>query len=470
MMEERIMKKYLFIFAALSACLAVSCNKGISTEETVNNDETPQAIMKTVTITATINDGIDELTKTSYSNTGVFSWTAGDQITVLGDDYNLYTFTANSTGATSTFTGTMPDGVGLGDRAHFPADAGHDVDGYKFCIPSSKDISAHPSADIPMVGEKAGTIYNFAHCCGATQLIIDNIPSKFVKLQISISHPSLKLSGTYDIFTSGGYYRWNPVATEVAAEKTFIRKVAVSDNKASIYIPYASEGDWWGTNTLSVIGYDSESNPTTLVSGKDMKSIGTVARAHIKPLKPLALNKLAFIDWSDAGVASYTVSYGGSSMRILDWKGYSDDYYVYLQFRINKAKIAYDDGLSTYDSSDASYIYVGFDLNPSTGTSASGGIQGSVWDALAFVRPFTGSTKGTIEFKDGDDPSSYFQNPVGSSTGKKVTTRGYIDGDNAYVAIAIPRSILGSPSSGSTIDIQAAMNYYYTDTGTLTLK
>lgn len=456
------MKKYAFIIAALSACLTVSCNKELSNDETV----TPQVTMKTVTITATIDDEIDESTKTSYSNTGVFSWTAGDQISVLGDDGNTYTFTANSTGVTSTFTGTMPDGVGLGARAHFPADSGHDIAGYKYCIPSSKDISAHVSADIPMVGVKDDTKYNFAHCCGATQLTIDNIPSKFVKVQITVSHPSLKLSGTFSIFTSGSYYKWNANTAANDAEKTYVRTVAVSDNKASIYIPYGSGDEWWGTNTVSVIGYDSADNPTTLLSDKAMKSIGAVARAHIKPLKPLGLDRLAFIDWSAGGIQTFAGNGTDNNYgeRIIQWKVDYDSYYLYFYYTLTKSKIKYDSESGSYASSQ-SRIYIGLDLNndPATGSDASfaGLPADSGWEATVEVRPWSGTTEGSPEIVSGTNSSSYIDRPVGTTLGAKVAQIGSFDASYAYLGISIPRSALGAISS--TINVQHEMQWgYYT--------
>ncbi|MBO4605983.1 MAG: hypothetical protein J5667_05555 [Bacteroidales bacterium] len=464
------MKKIALFFSALCACLLFSCTQELATPQ--EPEISPEPGMQTVTITASIAE-----TKTSYAESGsdlIFSWTAGDEISVYCSDNNFYTFTANSTAATTTFTGVVPDGVTLGSRAFFPADANHDLHDYKYHIPESKDLTSHPSAEIPMIGNKGeGNAYSFTHCCGATKLTLINIPSKFVSVQISMSHPSLKLSGTFGVFTDEGFWRWNPTGASTDSEKIFSRKVVVSDHTASIYVPYASGSDWWGNNTISVIGYDSLDNPTTLISSKTMgSSIGTIARAHVKPLTPLPLVNLLDVDWTDdVAIPLFTVSYGGSSMRILDWKGTSDDYYIYLWYRINKSKIAYDDTLLTYDSSDASYIYIGFDYIDAAGASAGGGIQGSVWDARAFVRPFTGTTKGTIEFKDGYDASSYVQKPVSTTlSGVKVYTTGYIVGSDAFVAIAIPRSSLGSPSSGTEVDVQCAMNYYYTDTGTITLK
>ena len=52
------MKKTFYILAALIACFAVSCNKGITIEETKNKVETPEVEMQTITFTATIDEEI----------------------------------------------------------------------------------------------------------------------------------------------------------------------------------------------------------------------------------------------------------------------------------------------------------------------------------------------------------------------------------------------------------------------------
>ena len=102
-MEESVMKKYAFILAAICACLVLSCTK----ENPKFEEENASPAMKTVTITASIDD---VLTKTSYADGTTFSWTKGDQISVYCSDGNFYPFTADETGATSTFTGSIPEG------------------------------------------------------------------------------------------------------------------------------------------------------------------------------------------------------------------------------------------------------------------------------------------------------------------------------------------------------------------------
>lgn len=171
------MKKYTLLFAALGACMVFSCNKGLSSDEPVINDETPQVAMKTVTITATIDDelesGIDKSTKTSYSNAGIFSWTEGDEISIIGSNGTPYTFTAISSGTSTVFTGTLPNEVSLGNRAYFPADVNHTAS--KYNVPQNKDLTSHPSAEFPMVGTKGeGNAYSFTHCCGVALFTIEN--------------------------------------------------------------------------------------------------------------------------------------------------------------------------------------------------------------------------------------------------------------------------------------------------------
>lgn len=459
-MGGMIMKKYFALFVALCAGLAVSCNTEPLQIEIENAN---QAGMKAVSITA----NIDDVTKTSYTGAGVFSWTAGDEISVLCSDGNFYTFTAASTAASSVFSGKIPEGVSLGPRAFFPADAGHDLANYKYNIPESKDLTGHPSAEIPMIATKGeGDVYSFTHCCGAVCLTVTNIPSSIKSVLITVSHPSLKLSGLFGVFTSDGYYRWNPAAASTESEKVFSRKIKVADNVASVYIPYASASDWWGTNTVSVTGYDSKDAPTVLISGKTMsKSIGTTARATIKPLAPLVTSQLGLIDWTDKDVPVFSTA----NDRIVQWKATSDAYYLYFWYKITTSKVQWDDSNMTYDNS---YIYIGFDLdnNAGTGSASSGGLSDG-FDAWALIYPFTGATQGTVEYKFGEDPRSWIKNPYGgSSLGKLSVKGGAIDATYSYVEVAIPRSKIGNPASSTVIGADAAMDWYPTGRQSITLQ
>lgn len=425
------MKKTFVLFAAFVACIALSCSKiGEPAKEEVID---PVTGMKTVTITATIDE---PETRTSYADvSGDFSWTAGDEISVLCTDGNVYTFTATSTAATSTFTGSLPEGVGLGNRAFFPADAGHDVDGYLYHIPESKDISGHTSADIPMVGTLSGKVYSFSHCCGATKLTISNIPSTITKVLITVSHPSLKLSGSFSIFTSGGYYRWNPVAAGSESEKVFSRKVAVSSNTASIFIPYASGEDWWGTNTVNVIGYDALDTPTNLITNKAMaSSIGAVERAHVKPLTPLLVSNLAFIDWSDAGVFSSTVDPSSPKLGLSEMKVTADAYYMYARV---KAPVE-------------GFVGTHLDIYLSDGDGTGG--HYAISDGSQYW-----TTQGTTVYREEHQGVVTTTSLSMTFNGKTIETSTTNDGTNIYYYMAFPRSAYSLISSAGTVYVSFMM-------------
>lgn len=460
------MKRLALIFTALCVCLTISCNKEVADSQ--GEVTTPEATMQTITITASMAD-----TKTAYTvdpsdDTKLkFSWTAGDQISVYCSDGNFYTFTANSSAATTTFTGAIPTGKTLGSPAFFPADAGHDLANYKYHIPESKDLTAHPSADIPMIGTKgSGNDYSFTHCCGATKLTVENIPDTFVALEISIKSPSLKLSGTFSVFTSEGFYRWNPAATDSDSEKTFTRKVAVSSHTASIYIPYASGSDWWGQNVVNVTGYDSSDTPTELITDKTMgSSIGTVARGHVLPLTPLGLNQLGYIDWSNVSIPTFAGNGTGHNYgeRIIQWKAYKDSYYLYFWYKILKEKIKWPSSNTSYADSE-SRIYIGLDLDndPTTGSSDSwADIPADGWESRIEVRPWSGAVKGSPEIVAGPNSSSWIEKPVGTTLGVKVSQYGTFDATYAYLQVSIPLSALGSV--GATINARHGMQWgYYT--------
>lgn len=336
------MKNTFILFAAFVACIALSCSK--IDEEVVD----PETGMKTVTFTATI----DGYTKTAYADgSGDFSWTAGDQISVLGNDDNYYTFTASSTAATTTFTGTLPGGVDLGSFALFPADAGHTTT--KFSVPKTKDTRATGSADLPMYGKKGtGNVFTFTHMTGGIRLTIDNFPSSITYATVSVVNASLKLSGLFTINESGDYHVWSAAGGSTVDEKSFIRTVPVVDCKAEVYIPYAVGGDMWATSTLNVTGYNSSDVPTVFVTDKNIKGNGTAhVRAQIIPYQPLMLYNAP--DFSLPGVV--TTSCGATHTQVDEMKSYADKGYIHLQFHGAKA--------TWTGNSMTLYIYDGGDDN-----------------------------------------------------------------------------------------------------------
>ena len=124
----------------------------------------------------------DELTKTTYANDKIFSWTSGDQISVLfnNDSANkFFTFTTTGTGTSATFSGLVEDGydfegaTGGTKWALFPASSSHvynsDTD-IKFHIPEEDNGSV---CNIPMIAQNVGTEYLFHHMACAIKFTLD---------------------------------------------------------------------------------------------------------------------------------------------------------------------------------------------------------------------------------------------------------------------------------------------------------
>ena len=306
------MKKILVLLAAgVAALLAVSCAK-----ETVN-DNFAQAGMKKVTITASV----EEMTKTTYSETGAFSWTKGDKVSVLGDDKNFYVLTAEETGARVEFSGDIPNSVELTGRAFYPADKLHAcIDGnYQYNIPEYKDLTTSFSADLPMVSDTDGEgVYSFKHMTGAALLSFSNLED-YVAVEVTITNASLKISGLYSasIDNETGFWTYGAEVAPDGGSK-FTRKLAVVDGGAQVYFPYPS--NLWADSTIDIVGFDADGKEFQLLSGKTMKAnYDAFPRATVIPYATLIVpdyvlpsekEELKDLDWASEDVVTYTLSEG----------------------------------------------------------------------------------------------------------------------------------------------------------------
>ena len=107
------MKKICILL--FTAVAFVACNKVSETiinepvEVPVNNDI--PAGYHLVTLSAAQAEAVDEDTKTTYANDKVFSWTSGDEISVLfndGSTNRFFTFSTTGTGASGDILETFP--------------------------------------------------------------------------------------------------------------------------------------------------------------------------------------------------------------------------------------------------------------------------------------------------------------------------------------------------------------------------
>lgn len=384
------MKKYFVLFTALTACIIISCNKEIKDSPIDNTDDiiatTP--VGRTVTIMAECEPG----TKTFYDGGTDFSWTVGDKISVLTynsstDDYKYKDFVADKTASASTFTGTLDDGYELSNIALFPAsdDHGYDSGDYypiSFNIPQYKDCVSHESADLPMVAEKSGDVYAFKHCSGAAKITIDNIPAKYTSVTISFtttdSGTGVILSGTFNTRKrSSGFFAWDPDYASTDDERNFTRKVPVTSNSATVYLPFATGGSIYSGNTLTVTGHDGVNNDV-IYSNTAVKSLGSFSRATITPLATLHINKLRSIDWSS--VTTSVTSDGNYKELKVDY----DPYFVYFHTIRNR-----NDEL--WGSSGYIYYMLDTDSSTSTGGADPNNSSDTGYDSIFYFSPYAGT-------------------------------------------------------------------------------
>ena len=240
------MKKFAYVIAALAAAFAVSCTKETPLE-TPNTDAPAEVGMKEVTITASI----DPETKTSYDADGKFSWTAGDQISILASDNNFYTFTTKESGASVAFSGQLPEGVDLGTYALYPASDVHYFENWQpyFGIDKYKDLTSSFSADLPMTAQKGeNDTYSFKHATSALYFTFTNIPDGIKAVEISFENESLQFSGRHKAYYAEPWSLEFSESGNTDDDRMFIRKVAVNNNTANVYLPF--KGTLWN-------GYDN---------------------------------------------------------------------------------------------------------------------------------------------------------------------------------------------------------------------
>ncbi len=326
------MKRFAFIFAAFAACFAVSCNKEMPESVTT---PTVQDGFKTVTITADIADAD---TKTSYDADGKFSWTKGDQISVLASDNNFYTFTATETAATSTFTGVLPVDVELGTYALYPASEVHYYDSENwqpyFGIDKYKDLTGTFSADLPMtakIGEN--NAYTFKHATSALLFTFTNIPSKVVAVEISFENESLQFSGRHKAYYAEPWSLNFLETGNTDDDRKFVRKVSVENNTAKVYLPF--KGTLWGgyDNIINIVGFDAQGNELVLLENKLMpgNDLAVKTLGQVIPVKPLALNNLSVVDWESENVATSVIDHTAQYSQVKELKVCVDDYYMYVR-------------------------------------------------------------------------------------------------------------------------------------------
>lgn len=188
--------KNSFLLLTGAALLLVSCAK-VQTEEVVTDNGKHK-----VTLKATV----DEQTRVSVDRAGVFSWQAGDRISILTSDgsYTSGDISEENPGATADFDVWLDDGVTLGRYAYYPyAYRDEYVANNEFVL--AEDWLEYKPGEtfMPMLGEVTANGAIFKAVGGVLKVAINNIPPDAHFLELFVE--GKKISGVFPITVVNGH-------------------------------------------------------------------------------------------------------------------------------------------------------------------------------------------------------------------------------------------------------------------------
>lgn len=292
------MKLRFFSIFALAGLLLSSC----AVEEVPVTEHTILAVME------------GDQTRTSVTDEGVFSWSAGDQVwlqTTSGSVVGTLSSGAGTSSAEFTYGGFVGEMTG---KAVYPYNDGHSISGevLNFVLPASYDLgSSLTNTNAAMYGVNVGGTIKFNHLAGVMRFKFKDVPAGVNKFTITLDK---KINGTFTADLAEEYPVIETSSVSAASEKTitlnFIALTAKSD--ISIYVPLPI-----GTYNSLELGLYDDSQAVWTYS----KSVtNTVSRKSLKLMPVVTLGgsvdgdlEGGVVDLSENGTAnSYIVSAAGS--------------------------------------------------------------------------------------------------------------------------------------------------------------
>lgn len=367
------MKHFIIPMMLMAAAALASCEK----QNTLNEPEAQKGTY-TYTLSATVPDMMETNgtgnaqapTRTDYSNTGVFSWSAGDAISVLfnnGVANKFFTLTTTGSGDAADFTGTIDEGYVMGGTdgnkwALYPAGA-HSVrfseeDGAKypllFNIPAVTDYTVSGfSANIPMYAISTdGASLPFHHLGAAYKFTFSGIKGATKVRFVVENQTTYRLSGDVKLRNDGGTYLDQAWAAGVDKTLTYVSNV--SEEKATFYVPvrYYS-ACFQPIITLYNADTDGQLYTNTATTAKAISSKG-----HVQPINitvsgaevPWTLESAFGVDWTSGSVVSAA---GGAGVNKLS--AYADATDLFVLLEVQKSALVMDPG-HTQDCSINFYV------------------------------------------------------------------------------------------------------------------
>lgn len=466
------MKRIALLFMA--AAVLAACQKE---KENVAEPAAPG------TYTYTIKAGHGE-TRTDYAADGAFTWTAGDQISVLfnnGTQNKFFTLTAAAPGATAVFSGEIEEGytIGAADGTEtdkkiwglYPASDQHAyADGaVSFYVQPSADFTQTGfSANIPMGAQAAeeGTL-SFKNLASTYKFIVKGLDPSIQNVKFTVyNQMTFGLSGSWTVSAGEDAYIDYGYADPATEKSTLTYVNEAVNGEAVFYVSCRYWGDF--QPHISIADADRDFILQQFVADK---ALTPSSKSKVQPVSITVTAAMPSImvdgiieEWDDKPVGS------GSNSRILEWKYASDEDNVYFLYKVDKSKIKLSTTSETPCFDQDAYIYVAFDndqnaATPSASVNAGAGMTGG-YEARAAIYPWRGNVEGSPECYKGIETNGDISCPVGTKTGN-VTVAGSFDGDYCYVEVCIPRNLIGNPTG--TINVNHSMNWYTTGDAPITL-
>ena len=285
------MKQSHLSWLLMAAAVITACEK-----ERVETEPAIEKAPYVYSVKATISS--EDATRTDYDASGKFSWTAGDQISVLfnnGSENKFFTLTADAAGASATFTGTIDAGYTIGALdgtdddakiwALYPASENHTyADGTaSFYVQPEVDFTVTGfSANIPMYDLlTAEGEFSFKNLACTYKFTVKNLDAGINKVKFTVSNQETRgLSGLWPIDNSEKFINYNWTADgDNKRTLTYINNV--TDGQAVFYVSCRYYGSFKPDITIS----DAESNSVL----KQFTASTAQTPGNMKKVQPIAL-------------------------------------------------------------------------------------------------------------------------------------------------------------------------------------
>ena len=293
------MKSTYILWAILAVFALAACNTALETDDA---PELPDG-QKVLSVKATRG----EVTKTSYADDKTFSWSAGDQVSILCNNGSAdvwETFTASDAAATSPLTATVSADTHIGSLggkkpALYPASASHvftDGSTIGFHLPAERDFRAseggHAETAIPMFawGDDAQE-FAFANMTGAVKFSFSGIPTSTTEVKFVFTSAGEKMSGLFPLTGldtgDAASVSWAAASAGSEAEKSLTFYADVRNGSAHFYVPFPAGTLAAGSRISLLDAFDDY----TLYENSSLKTI-TVAKNRIAVLPPIVLGTI----------------------------------------------------------------------------------------------------------------------------------------------------------------------------------